>query len=171
MENYISKQCQYPQNFKLCRIIYKNELFPGFQISGYYALCDRTQRPDTGKNKGRVQSHQKTTDLLRRRRAGRRSAFLSAQIAAGKQHGDDVHDARPAAVLSACHVRKERSAAGKGACKHPARLLFPSQAAALSYQQLLRRDCTAGPIGQGGASDCLRQSKAGSAACSEKAAK
>ena len=67
-------------------------------------LCTRTQGSYESQNQGRVQFNQEAAGLLQRRGAHRRTAFLPASGACGKQRGSHVYDACHAALLHARHV-------------------------------------------------------------------
>ena len=69
-----------------------------------FGLCTCTQGSYESQNQGRVQLNQEAACLLRRRCADRRTAFLPAPGACGKQRGCHVYDAGHAALLHAGDV-------------------------------------------------------------------
>ena len=69
-----------------------------------FGLCTRTQGSYESQNQGRVQLNQEAACLLRRRCADRRTAFLPAPGACGKQRGCHVYDVGHAALLHAGDV-------------------------------------------------------------------
>src|SRR5699024_11857259 len=73
------------------------------------SLCTRTQRPDESKNQGHVQLNQEAAGLLWQRSAYRRTTFLFAPGACGKQCGGHVHDAGHAALLDRKSTRLNSS--------------------------------------------------------------
>ena len=102
---------------------------------------------ERGENQGHVQFNKTPDSVLRRRRAHRRTAFLSAQGPYRQQRGGSLHDAGHAALLPAGHVRKERSAAGEAHPQHRAGVLSASQAAPVQDEQFLRPAEPAGYFG------------------------
>ena len=112
-----------------------------------FGIRSRTQGLERGENQGHVQFNKTADSVLRRRRAHRRTAFLSAQGAYRQQRGGPLHDAGHAALLPAGHVRKERSAAGEAHPQHRAGVLPAPQTAPVQDEQFLRPAEPAGYFG------------------------
>ena len=83
-----------------------------------HSIRSRTQRLNQRQNQIPVQPHEAAACLLRRRCAGRCTAFLSRKTIYRHKHGGTHHGIPDAAVFSFGTVRKEWSAAGKGSEEH-----------------------------------------------------
>ena len=76
------------------------------------ALCNRPEGRNQGQNQGALQSDQAAADLLRRRSADWRSAFLFNQTFSGKYHVHIADDLLHGSGFLAGHVREEWSTSG-----------------------------------------------------------